>query len=57
MNSNKDEYGLTKVKEVLCSNAYKEVSDIKRILINSVTNFRGMNEVNDDITFAIIKRK
>lgn len=57
MNSNKDEYGLAKVKEVLSVNAYKDVSDIKRIMVNSVDNFRGMNEVNDDITFAIIKRK
>ncbi len=57
MNSNKDEYGLAKVKEVLGANAYKEVGDIKRILVDSVNNFRGMNEVNDDITFAIIKKK
>lgn len=57
MNSNKDEYGLAKVKEVLGANAYKDVGDIKRILVDSVNNFRGMNEVNDDITFAIIKKK
>ncbi|MBS1492464.1 MAG: serine/threonine-protein phosphatase [Bacteroidetes bacterium] len=57
MNSNKDEYGLAKVKEVLSSNAYKDVSDIKRILVDSVNNFRGFHEVNDDITFAIIKKK
>ena len=57
MNSQKDEYGLAKVKEVLCSNAYKDVADIKRILIDSVNSFRGMHEVNDDITFAIIKKK
>ena len=57
MNSQKDEYGLIKVKEVLSSNAYKNVADIKRILINSVNSFRGMHEVNDDITFAVIKKK
>lgn len=57
MNTNKDEYGLAKVKEVLGANAYKDVGDIKRILVDSVNNFRGMNEVNDDITFAIIKKK
>lgn len=57
MNSNKDEYGLAKVKEVLVANAYKDVADIKRILVDSVNNFRGMNEVNDDITFVIIKKK
>ncbi len=57
MNSNKDEYGLAKVKEVLCANSYKDVADIKRILVNSVNSFRGMHEVNDDITFTIIKRK
>ncbi len=57
MNSNKDEYGLAKVKEVLGANAYKDVGDIKRVLVDSVNNFRGMNEVNDDITFAIIKKK
>jgi serine phosphatase RsbU (regulator of sigma subunit) len=57
MNSNKDEYGLAKVKEVLGTNAYKDAADIKRILIDSVNNFRGMNEVNDDITFAVIKKK
>lgn len=57
MNSQKDEYGLAKVKEVLSSNAYKDVADIKRILINSVNDFRGMHEVNDDITFAVIKKR
>lgn len=57
MNAQKDEYGMAKVKEVLSSNAYKDVADMKRILINSVDKFRGMQEVNDDITFAIIKRK
>ncbi len=57
MNSQKDEYGMAKVKDVISSNAYKNVADIKRILIESVNKFRGMHEVNDDITFAIIKRK
>jgi serine phosphatase RsbU (regulator of sigma subunit) len=56
MNSKKDEYGVAKVKEVLGANAYKDASDIKRILIDSVNNFRGMQEVNDDVTFAIIKK-
>jgi serine phosphatase RsbU (regulator of sigma subunit) len=57
MNPQKDEYGLSKVKEVLSANAYKDANDIKRILIDSVNKFRGMNEVNDDVTFAVIKKK
>ena len=57
MNSHKDEYGMVKVKEVLSANAYKDVTDIKRILIESVNNFRGIQEVNDDVTFAVIKKK
>lgn len=56
MNSKRDEYGIAKVKKVLDANAYKDVTDIKRILIDSVNNFRGMQEVNDDVTFAIIKK-
>lgn len=56
MNSQKEEYGLWKVKEVLSANAYKSSSDIKKILVDSVSNFRGTTEVNDDFTFAVIKK-
>jgi len=55
MNSKKQEYGMEKVKEILTANHYKTSTEIKNILINSVNRFRGYTDVNDDITFAVIK--
>ena len=57
MNSKKQEYGMQKIKDIITANAYKDVGQIKKILVNSIENFRGYADVNDDVTFAIIKCK
>ncbi len=57
MNSDRNEFGIEKLKELVCTNAGKTSEEIKNIILEEVSKFRGYAEVHDDITFIIMKIK
>lgn len=57
MNINKNEYGLNNVIKVVRENQDKTSKEIQTYLLNSVNDFKGEAEQNDDITFVVVKVK
>jgi len=57
MNSLKEEFGLEKVKEILCGNYFRTAEDLKSIFLSEINKFIGYSEVHDDITLIILKAK
>ncbi|MBS1551305.1 MAG: PP2C family protein-serine/threonine phosphatase [Bacteroidetes bacterium] len=57
MNSDRNEFGIEKLKELICENSGKTPEEIKNIILEEVSKFRGYAEVHDDITFIIMKIK
>lgn len=57
MNSDRNEFGIEKLKEMICDNSGKTSEEIKNIILKEVSKFRGYAEVHDDITFIIMKIK
>jgi sigma-B regulation protein RsbU (phosphoserine phosphatase) len=57
MNSNRQEYGIGKVKNIIKNNKNKTVDEISKIIEKSLSGFRGTTPVNDDITYILMKTK
>lgn len=57
MNKNREEFGTEKILDIISSNRQLSCSLIQKEIINSVTDFRGNAEQNDDITLVITKIK
>ncbi|HMQ68543.1 MAG TPA: SpoIIE family protein phosphatase [Ignavibacteria bacterium] len=57
MNRNREEFGTDKVMDIISLNRQNSCSLIQKEIINSVDNFRGSAEQNDDITLVITKIK
>lgn len=57
MNKNREEFGTDKILDIINSNRQNSCSMIQAEIINSVTDFRGNAEQNDDITLVITKIK
>jgi len=57
MNTVKSEFGIDRLKEIMCSNPEKTPEEIKKIILYEISIFRGYAEVHDDITFIIMKIK
>lgn len=55
MNKNREEFGTGKVLNIIKDNRQFSCSAIQKELINSVNDFRGNSEQNDDITLVITK--
>ena len=57
MNKNREEFGTDKILDIININRQNSCSSIQKEIINSVDNFRGNAEQNDDITLVITKIK
>ncbi len=57
MNSARSEFGIERLKELICNNSFKTPEEIKMIILEDIKKFRGYAEVHDDITFIILKIK
>ena len=57
MNSNKNEYGIDRLKNLILANTSENAESIKNSILNEIAAFRGYAEVHDDITFIIMKAK
>lgn len=57
MNKNRDEFGTEKVVDIISENRQFSCTIIQKELINSVNNFRGSADQNDDITLVVTKIK
>lgn len=55
-NSNKDMFGIERLKEVVYKNKDKEPEEIKKSILQEITDFRGDYEQVDDLTFVILKK-
>jgi phosphoserine phosphatase RsbU/P len=57
MNSDKTEFGLGNVKEIMINSSHKSADEICNDIKDEVTKFRGYAEVHDDLTMIILKAK
>ncbi|MBU0475349.1 MAG: serine/threonine-protein phosphatase [Bacteroidetes bacterium] len=57
MNQSKVQFGMERLKIIIKENHDKPIDDIKNIIIQTITNFRGNAEVNDDISLVLMKAK
>lgn len=57
MNIDKELFGTERIEKILLSNSESTTETIKLKLLSELESFRNNAEVNDDITFAIIKIK
>ena len=55
MNTFKEQFGEENIKRIISNNCEKTAEEIKNLLLNAVTNFRGAANQNDDLTFVILK--
>ncbi|MBS1518219.1 MAG: PP2C family protein-serine/threonine phosphatase [Bacteroidetes bacterium] len=55
MNSRKEEFGLDRIKKILCENSYRTSEEIKNTFLTEINKFRGYAEIHDDITLIIMK--
>ena len=55
-NSNKDMFGIDRLKEVVYQNKDREPEEIKESILKAITDFRGDYEQVDDLTFVILKK-
>ncbi|MFH1042573.1 MAG: PP2C family protein-serine/threonine phosphatase [bacterium] len=57
MNSGMEQFGEERFKDVIIKNSNKSVSEIRDKIVRSVFRFRGENDLSDDLTLTIFKRK
>lgn len=55
MNLSREEFGTEKVIEIAAKNREMKCSDIQKEIVDSVSEFRGLAEQNDDITLVVTK--
>lgn len=55
-NSNRELFGIEKLKEIMLKNCDKDAKELKEVILQSIVNFREKREQNDDITFLILKK-
>ena len=54
-NSNKEMFGLERLKEVIYNNKNKSPKDLRKVILESINRFRKDYEQTDDLTFVILK--
>ncbi len=54
-NSQKELFGLERLKRVFLENSYKTASEIKEEILKELERFRDGHEQNDDITLLVVK--
>lgn len=54
-NSNKEMFGLERLKEVIYNNKNKSPKELRKIILESINRFRKDYEQTDDLTFVILK--
>lgn len=57
MNQSKNQFGIERLKRIISENASKSSEEIKSQIIQTIINFRGNAEVNDDISIVLMKSK
>jgi sigma-B regulation protein RsbU (phosphoserine phosphatase) len=57
MDSNNELFGTDRLLNIINSNSYNNIGEMKEKIINAVNEFRNGCEQNDDITFVIGKIK
>ena len=55
MNQHFQLFGEEYIKRIIRNNASNSAEEIKKVLLNAITTFRGTAYQNDDITFVILK--
>ncbi len=55
MNSNNEEFGETKLMELLDKNSYCTADEIKSVIIQSVSNYTQADKQSDDMTIVVIR--
>lgn len=54
-NSNKEMFGLKRLKEVIYNNKNKSPKELRKVILESINRFRKDYEQTDDLTFVILK--
>ncbi len=54
-NSNKEMFGLERLKEVIYNNKNKSPKELRKVILESIDRFRKDYEETDDLTFGILK--
>lgn len=54
-NSNKEMFGLERLKEVIYNNKNKSPKELRKVILESINRFRKDYEQIDDLTFVILK--
>ena len=54
-NSNKEMFGLERLKEVIYNNKNKSPKELRKVILESINRFRKDYERTDDLTFVILK--
>ena len=54
-NSNKEMFGLERLKEVIYNNKNKSPKELRKVILESINRFRKDYEQTDDLTFVILK--
>lgn len=57
MNSNKEEFGSERLKQIITEHSQESAEEIKKSIIAEIEKFRGYAEVHDDITLIIMKSR
>ena len=57
MNSKNEEYGEKRLAKVVRENHQKPVAQLKQTIIDDVFLFTGRRELQDDLTFVLVKRE
>lgn len=57
MNSQHEEFGIQRVKDLIRKNKTSPVKEIAKIIEKNISTFRNITPVNDDITFILLKAK
>ncbi|HRX14821.1 MAG TPA: SpoIIE family protein phosphatase [Spirochaetota bacterium] len=55
-NSNREEYGRTRMQKILMQNCEKSAEEIVKTIIEDVEEFRGETPPHDDMTLVVVKR-
>jgi PAS domain S-box-containing protein len=56
MNQEEEEFGLERLKELICNNFEKSSEEISKIIIDQVGKFSAETEQMDDMTLLVLKR-
>lgn len=57
MNSTKLQFGKERLQRIIAENCDKSIDEIKNKILLTINNFRGVAEVNDDISIVLLKTK